>query len=376
MPYKKHTTTKLGSSPPRALAGGGFGLIVLVVAWLWLAEKPDPVRKPLPEMMLVPAPSVVAPAAEKAKPLKLVYRNSVIPGGVHSAAELAAAVQRDPVVAAHYADFDVAVARLVRVEQSRLVHVSYRIGDNIYWTRKKVRLAMGENLLSDGKHLARTRCGNLIADEPEGPVLDNEPAPEVLEAVFLSSEDLIDQTANMPAPAAVATTAATAEQPTDVRVASRMQSVAPVPAIVFPNLWNLWNLRNPAQSAPALRVDAITLAPPVVERFDADVFGAVVGGTPPEPPGTPPADRVPEGTQPQSPVTPDSKTPKTPKTPDTPTPDSPPPFTPPPTFGPQPVALTAATSTPVPEPGSGALVGLALIVLTLVRRRGRPGRQS
>jgi hypothetical protein len=407
MPYKKYKSTNTGSPAQRAFAGGGFALIVLVVAWLWLAETPERVRKPLPEMMLTAAPSALAPAAAVTKPLKLVYRNSVIPGGVHSAAELAAAVQRDPAVAAHYADFNVAAAHLVLVEQSRLVHVSYRIGDKIYWTKKKVRLALGENLLSDGKHLVRTRCGNRIADEPEGPVLDNEPAPEVLEAVFVSSDDLIDQTVNLAgvnggaAPATVTNTAATVAQAPNERFASNL---ATIPAAVFPTLWDL---RTPSPSTPALRFDPVTFAPPVAERSDADVFGTV-GATPPQPTGAPPISPVPEGTTTPSPnptgnvTTPNSPTPgtKTPKTPNTPTqdsktpttavpdtntptpntktpdsntpnspaPDLPPPLSPPSPLGPQLIPATTSGPTPVPEPGSAALVGLALIALMLARK--------
>jgi hypothetical protein len=369
MPYKRYRTSKYGTAPPKILAVGGVALFALVLAFLWPEQDLYRMRTPLPAIALAPAPAVAAVAV--AKPLNPVFRNSVIPGGVRSAVELASAVQRDPVVMAHYADFNVAAARLLRLEQSRLVHVSYRIGDKIYWTKKKVRLAMGESLLSDGKHLTRTRCGNRIADEPEGPVLDNEPAPEVLDAVFVSAEDLIDQAVNMaavnsaPAPAtatAAVAVAATVARPLGERDASGMRSVAPDPTILFPNLWNV---RNPVSLVPALRVDALAFAPPVVERSEANVLGVVVSVRQPELAII----AEPEGEEPGSPVTTDSKTPQTPNTPEQ---DPSVPFTPPPEFGPQvltPIAATPApTPTPVPEPGSAALVGLALIALTLVRR--------
>lgn len=173
------------------MAGAALALLALLAALLWPAEKPERARAPLPATA-PQAQSVAANgAASAAGPSRPVYRYSVIPGGVRSAAELALAVQRDPVVSAHYADFDAASARLVRVDKPRYVHVSYRIGDTVYWTRKTVRLAAGEFLLSDGKHLARTRCGNRIADEVQGPVLDAEPASEVLDLVLASAEDLV-----------------------------------------------------------------------------------------------------------------------------------------------------------------------------------------
>ena len=65
------------------------------------------------------------------------YPYSVVPGGVHSTMELASA-GRDPVVAAHYARVNMASARIETVRAPRRVHVSYRIGDRIYWTKRGV----------------------------------------------------------------------------------------------------------------------------------------------------------------------------------------------------------------------------------------------
>ncbi len=119
-----------------------------------------------------------------ASPAKRVYGHSVIPGGVRGSAELASVLERDAVVRAHYADFDSANARVVHVERARLVHVSYRMGDDIYWTKKTVRLVKGEALLTDGKSFVRARCGNRIADIAQLAVSRNEPAPEELDTVI------------------------------------------------------------------------------------------------------------------------------------------------------------------------------------------------
>lgn len=372
MPYKKYKASKYDSLRQKALAGSGFAFVVLVFAWVWHADKPESVRTPLPEMMLARASQVVTPAAEKFKPLKLVYRNSVIPGGVHSQSALASA-QRDPVVAAHYAGFDVAAARTVRVEQSRLVHVSYRIGDKIYWTKKKVRLALGEILLSDGKHLTRARCGNRIADEPQFPLLANEPAPEVLEAVFVSADDLIDQTANMAAAkgggASAAAALATAAE-TEARL------VASSPRLPQYAAFDFANLHQPAQWLKALPGDPSGSAPPAIKGSAIDVASPAAGGAAQKPTDTPSPDSVPDDAKPQSPVSPDSNTPNTTTIPNKPTPDSPQPFTPPPTLDPQPVSGTTTTPTPVPEPDSAALLGLALVALMLVRRNSRRDRRG
>ena len=111
-----------------------------------------------------------------------VYPYSIIPGGVLSAAELRSAVAHDPVVAAHYAAFDLANARVFQVQEGRSVYVSYRRGDDVFWTSKKLRLAVGETLLTDGEHIARTRCGNQVSDEPRMPVsLAGDPEPQTLD---------------------------------------------------------------------------------------------------------------------------------------------------------------------------------------------------
>jgi hypothetical protein len=108
-----------------------------------------------------------------------VYPYSVIPGGVVSAKELVNALQRDPVAAAHYSDFHAQSAHVVRLSNARQLYVSYRVGNLVYWTSKKVTLAAGETVLTDGAHMARTRCGNRISEVP-GPSSPAEPPKEAL----------------------------------------------------------------------------------------------------------------------------------------------------------------------------------------------------
>ena len=109
-----------------------------------------------------------------------MYPYSVIPGGVESAQELKYAVFHDPVVAGHYANFDLAKARIVHLDRDRAVYVSYRIGDRVFWTKKTLKLFKGEALISDGVHEARTRCGNRVSDTPDGPVSPQEPSPTAM----------------------------------------------------------------------------------------------------------------------------------------------------------------------------------------------------
>ena len=116
-------------------------------------------------------------------PVRPVYPYSIIDGGARSVSELEAAIKSDPLVAAHYRDFDLSRTRVERLAEPRLAHVSYRVGNDIFWTRKKIQIPRGETVLTDGEHTARTRCGNQVADVPLGPVAPAamEPAATVMD---------------------------------------------------------------------------------------------------------------------------------------------------------------------------------------------------
>lgn len=106
------------------------------------------------------------PASPKRAQNRLVYPYSVIPGGVKNLADLKLAIADDPVVARQFQGFNFHNARLVQVAQPESMFVSYRIGQKVYWTRKKIPLHKGETLVTDGHITARTRCGNRVAAVP------------------------------------------------------------------------------------------------------------------------------------------------------------------------------------------------------------------
>jgi hypothetical protein len=108
------------------------------------------------------------------------YPYSVIPGGVFSQRELSYAGNKDPVVRAHYADFNVRQAKLVQLTEDRYQYVSYRVKNQVYWTRKKLRIPKGELLWSDGISYARARCGNRLSSDPAQPVSPKDPAEALL----------------------------------------------------------------------------------------------------------------------------------------------------------------------------------------------------
>jgi PEP-CTERM motif len=109
---------------------------------------------------------------------RAIYPYSVIPGGVESAAELRNSITHDAVVAEHYQGFAVERARVVRLSEDRALYVSYRLGNRVFWSKKRFTLLKGETVITDGEHMVRTRCGNRVAEAPAGPVLAAEPTFE------------------------------------------------------------------------------------------------------------------------------------------------------------------------------------------------------
>ena len=112
---------------------------------------------------------------------RVIYPYSVVPGGVHSPEELRQAAERDRVVGDLYEGFDYQQAKVVTVTQPKLVYLSYRMKDKIYWTKKKVALHKGEKLLTDGKMTARTRCANQVSGRAKGAVSPEEPPMALFE---------------------------------------------------------------------------------------------------------------------------------------------------------------------------------------------------
>jgi hypothetical protein len=159
----------------------GFTLFALALAAAILfSSRPSVVatvsEADLPQAIVTPdLPSL--PAAILDRP---VYPHSIVDGGARSADELKQAIAKDPVVAAHYADFDLENTKVVRLEQPKLAHVSYRLGNAVYWSRKPLVIGAGETVLTDGVHIARARCANQLADMP-GETSPVEPAQSVLD---------------------------------------------------------------------------------------------------------------------------------------------------------------------------------------------------
>ena len=52
---------------------------------------------------------------------------------------------RDEIVAAHYSAINLRELRVETVREDRAVYMSYRIGDEVFWTKQKVRLTARRN---------------------------------------------------------------------------------------------------------------------------------------------------------------------------------------------------------------------------------------
>lgn len=118
-----------------------------------------------------------------------VYPYSVVDGGVHSVQELQSAVARDPVVAKHYSNFRLDKARVVEAEADGDFHVSYRIGREIFWTKKRLKIAKGERLITDDTNFARTRCANMLSEVPQGKISPDEPTAEAFDTPKVALSD-------------------------------------------------------------------------------------------------------------------------------------------------------------------------------------------
>ena len=169
-------------------------LLTLVPAFaavlVWVAmETASPVDSAVPSSILAADNSEsTVPAVQAVSSPRQVYPYSVVSGGVHSTEEFAAALNVDPVVARHYGDVVPGTLRAERVDAPRLAYMSYRVGDQIYWTKRRLMLHAGEQILTDGDTTIRGRCGNRLSDTPMVPTSGQEPLADVFDRPVDASE--------------------------------------------------------------------------------------------------------------------------------------------------------------------------------------------
>jgi hypothetical protein len=148
---------------------------LIVAVALSFVLQPDRLAAPIGKHT---SQSVKVPAFVRS--LRPNFPYSVIPGGAYSQSELRFASQNDSLVREHYLAFDISSTRLVTLTADRYQYVSYRVHDQIYWTKRRLRIPKGEILLTDGRHYARSRCGNRLSNTPQQPTANLEPPEAAL----------------------------------------------------------------------------------------------------------------------------------------------------------------------------------------------------
>jgi hypothetical protein len=111
---------------------------------------------------------------------RTVYPYSIVPGGADNLDEAKRAM-RDPIMKAHFAVFDLTKLRQVKLTKNLTGYVSYRFGEQIYWTSEPVTIRAGETVFTDGISLARGRCLNSYSPTPLLPISENEPTEQILD---------------------------------------------------------------------------------------------------------------------------------------------------------------------------------------------------
>jgi hypothetical protein len=112
--------------------------------------------------------------------LRKVYPYSIVPGGAKTVDDAKVAMARAD-VRANYTNIDFSKLRQEKLATSLSGYVSYRYGDKIYWTKKKITLRAGEMVFTDGVHTVRGRCLNCYSAFPMLPTRPNEPSEKVLD---------------------------------------------------------------------------------------------------------------------------------------------------------------------------------------------------
>ena len=145
---------------------GSLAALILLRESLHSRARP----KPLPRKQ-----TTVVVTEEKRK----VYPYSIVPGGAGSVREAQRAMS-NPAVRDHYAAIDLKNLKQVVLTSDLMGYVSYRYGDKIYWTAKKIRLKTGETVFTDGQHIVRGRCLNCYSAVPMMPTRRTEPSEEIM----------------------------------------------------------------------------------------------------------------------------------------------------------------------------------------------------
>ncbi len=130
-------------------------------------------------LIATPVSYVTTMVVEQVK--RKVYPYSIVPGGAEDLRQ-AKQSMTDPAIQGHYANVDLSQLKQVKLTENLSGYVSYRWGEKIYWTAKKITLHAGETVFTDGKHIVRGRCLNCYSALPMQPIRPHEPTEAALDA--------------------------------------------------------------------------------------------------------------------------------------------------------------------------------------------------
>jgi hypothetical protein len=163
------------------LAGVLVGLLSLAAGLHSPAMVSPPARPSSNSKNVVNAPvSYVTTMVVKQQNRK-VYPYSIVPGGAEDLRQAKQSMS-DPAIKEHYANVDLAQLKQVKLTENLSGYVSYRWGDKIYWTAKKITLHAGETVFTDGKNIMRGRCLNRHSALPMQPIRPHEPTELAFDA--------------------------------------------------------------------------------------------------------------------------------------------------------------------------------------------------
>lgn len=165
--FRRRRVKKLAALIAGCIAGSG---LLAAVAVLRVSVAHQYGRKTIAR-----AQTTVVVSEEKRK----VYPYSIVPGGARTIKEAQRAMNA-PAVRDHYAAIDLKNLKQVTLTSDLVGYVSYRYGDRIFWTAKKLRLKAGETVFTDGQHIVRGRCLNCYSALPMMPTRHEEPSEKTL----------------------------------------------------------------------------------------------------------------------------------------------------------------------------------------------------
>lgn len=109
-----------------------------------------------------------------------VYPYAIVPGGAETLDQARRALA-DPLARAGCPGIDFSKFRKVTLRRSLSGYISYRVGEQIYWTSNLVTLHVGETVFTDDVHLIRGRGLNCYSPLPMMPTREDEPDERVLD---------------------------------------------------------------------------------------------------------------------------------------------------------------------------------------------------